>query len=118
MTLGLQGKAGGTHHVVSVICGQELPRLPHSCCNEQLCVELPAHLRNTCTLVPTLNFACCPMARKETVILSWPTILTPTCWFREMKMGLSGTQGPDDVKLFGHVHLLTLLPALSKYCPP
>lgn len=81
-------------------------------------VELPVCLRNTCTLVPTLNFACWPMARKDTVILSWPRIRTPTCRFRERKVGLSGTWGPGDVTLCGHVHRLTLLPARSKCCPP
>lgn len=74
------------------------------------------HRKNTCTLVPMLSFACRPMARKETKILSWARILTPTWRFREMKMGLSGTWGPGDK--FGHIHLLTLLPAWSKYCPP
>ena len=98
--------------------GRELPWLPCARCREQLRLQLPVRWRNTCTLVPTLNFACCPMARKETVILSWPRILTPTCRFREMKMGLSGTWGPGDVTLLGHIHLLTLLPAWSKYCPP
>lgn len=57
---------------------------------EQLSMQLAVHVRNTCTFVPTLNFACCPMARKDTVILSWPMILTPTCRFRERKIGLSG----------------------------
>lgn len=99
---------GSIHHGISA--DGSFPGCP-SCCGEWLCTGTV-----TCTLVPMLNFACRPMARKETKILSWARILTPTWRFREMKMGLSGTCGSGD--RFGHIHLLTLLPAWSKYCPP
>lgn len=64
----------------------------------------------TFTLVPTLIFACRPIARKVTEILSCSRMRTPTWWFKARKTGLKDTKGEEATEL-DQFQALTLLPA-------